>query len=317
MRIAAGVRQSHLIGIGGYGMSALARLLHGLGARVSGSDLCESRRVHELRELGVDVRIGHSAENLRLDRGQIIYSAAVPDDCPELISARQRGLPCFLYSEAVGRLSEEVRTLAIAGTHGKTSTTALTVAALRAAGMDPSFLIGGEVPCLAGNGYGGGSELLVVEACEFNRSFHELRPAHAAILNVERDHFDCYPSREALEESFALYANKLRPGGSLLLHETVPDSVVDCLPQNIAVIRIGSGLFADLRALDVAESFGRFAFTPSWDGGRLPRVDLKLLGAFQVWNALFALGLAIQAGAEPERACHGLVSFDGVERRFQ
>jgi len=321
-------KSAFLVGIGGAGMSALARMLHGLGVAVRGSDRADSPLLDQLRTMGIPVRVGHCGTALdwipdsewRSDgeaETWIIRSAAVPEDTPEFVSARRRGFLCVLYSEAIGRLSTGLKTIAIAGTHGKTSTTALTVAALHSAGLDPSYLIGGEVPSLSGNGHGGRDDLLVVEACEFNRSFHALRPSVAAILNVERDHFDCYPSRESLEESFALYASQLSAGGSLLVHESVTDTVIGRLPANIAVIRVGSGLFADVRALDVAQKFGRFSFTPYWDGTRLPRVDLKLHGSFQVLNALFAIGLAIQAGADPVAACRDLSRFDGVARRFQ
>ena len=315
MAIKASVDAVHLVGIGGSGMSGLARMLHEIGVKVTGSDQKESARVLELRALGIDIRIGES-ELPDLGDGWLVRSAAVPDHDPELVEARKREFTCLLYSEAVGRLSQGLRTLAIAGTHGKTSTTAMTISALRSSGLDPSYLVGGQVSGLVGNGHGGQSDLFVVEACEFNRSFHDIRPSLAVILNLEQDHFDCYPSREDLEESFALYARNIRPGGSLLLHEDVGSRVLRLLPANIAVLTVGTGLYSDIRAIDMVESLGRYSFHPYWDGERLPRVNLTLPGRFQVDNSLFALGLAILAGADPEAAALGLSEFEGVDRRF-
>ncbi|MEZ5988098.1 MAG: UDP-N-acetylmuramate--L-alanine ligase [Planctomycetota bacterium] len=315
MALKAPVDRVHLLGIGGSGCSGLARLLHGSGVAVSGSDERDGERLQALRDLGIDVIAGPQ-QLADLDGGWVVRSAAVADSDPLLLEARRREVPCLLYSEFVGKLSQGVRTLAIAGTHGKTSTTALTVSALRAAGFDPSYLVGGDVPDLEGNGHCGASDLFVVEACEFNRSFHQIRPNLAAILNLEHDHFDCYPSREELEESFALYARNLKPGGSLLVHEQVGSRVLSLLPSNISIITIGQGLYCDLRALDVEQEAGRYSFTPCWDQERLPRIDLKLRGDFQATNALFALALAILAGADPGRAAQGLASFRGVERRF-
>ncbi len=315
MGIKAGIDAVHLVGIGGSGMSGLARMLHEIGVRVSGSDQRENPRILELRALGIDICIGE-CRLPDLQAGGLIRSAAVPDHDPEVVEARKREYTCLLYSEAVGRLSQGLRTLAIAGTHGKTSTTAMTISALRSSGLDPSYLVGGQVAGLDGNGHGGQSDLFVVEACEFNRSFHDIRPTLAAILNLEPDHFDCYPSREDLEESFALYARNIRPGGSLLLHEDVGSRVLRLLPANIAVLTIGKGLYSDLRAIDMVESRGRYSFHPCWDGESLPRVNLTLPGQFQMDNALFALGLAILAGADPEAAALGLSEFEGVDRRF-
>ena len=213
MAIKASVDAVHLVGIGGSGMSGLARMLHEIGVKVTGSDQKESARVLELRALGIDIRTSES-ELPDLGDGWLVRSAAVPDHDPELVEARKREFTCLLYSEAVGRLSQGLRTLAIAGTHGKTSTTAMTISALRSSGLDPSYLVGGQVSGLVGNGHGGQSDLFVVEACEFNRSFHDIRPSLAVILNLEQDHFDCYPSREDLEESVVRTGRDFPAGGN-------------------------------------------------------------------------------------------------------
>ena len=307
----------HLVGVAGAGMSGLARLLHGAGADMTGSDQSPGSVLAALRVAGMNVWDGHQPQRIHGENGYVVRSAAVPVHDPEVAECLRRGFTALLYAEAVGRLSEGKRTLAIAGTHGKTTTTALTVAALRAAGLDPSHLVGGEVPGFGGNGHGGHSDLLVVEACEFNRSFHQLRPYAAAILNLDHDHFDCFPTSDDVVDAFAGYLARVREGGTVLVHEDVPPEVIEAAGADVRVLRVGQGLFADLRACDVVEDTGRFAFTPIALGRRLPRVTLQLSGRHQVGNSLFALGLSLQAGADPERACDGLAQFTGVQRRFE
>ncbi|MBK8975344.1 MAG: UDP-N-acetylmuramate--L-alanine ligase [Planctomycetes bacterium] len=315
MRI--GSDRVHLVGVGGAGMSALARLLAGIGAQLSGSDVHPNAVVEELRAEGIPIWTGHRPEVLTGENGYVVRSAAVPDTDPEVVECVRRGFTSLLYAEVVGRLSEGKRTLAVAGTHGKTTTTALVVSALRGAGLDPSHMIGGEVPELGGNGYGGRDDLFVIEACEFNRSFLNLRPSAAAILNLDHDHFDCYPSLGEFHDAFAAYASRVRPGGTVLIEETVPERVVDSIAREVRVRRVGSGLFANIRALDVAEDLGRYSFVPFVDGRRLPRVRLAQPGRFQISNALFAIGLVASIGADLDGACEGISGFAGVRRRFE
>ena len=169
----------------------------------------------------------------------------------------------------------------------------------------------------SGNGHGGQDQEFVVEACEFNRSFHNLRPFGAAILNVDHDHFDCYPSNEDLVDAFAGYLARVRPGGTALLEESVPRAVLASLRNDVSILTVGSGLFSDIRAVEVSENLGRFGFTPIVLGRRLPRIQLALSGRHNMHNALFALGLAHVAGADLDRASQGIASFAGVRRRFE
>ncbi|MEO6593382.1 MAG: UDP-N-acetylmuramate--L-alanine ligase [Planctomycetota bacterium] len=310
-------RRFHFVGVGGAGMSGLARLLGGSGGVVTGSDLTGGAIVEGLLEEGSDVWIGCQPNRIEGQDGYAIRSAAVPPSDPEVQECVRRGFTSMLYAEAVGRLSEGRRTLAIAGTHGKTTTTGLTVAALRGAGLDPSHLIGGDVPELGGNGHGGKSQDFVVEACEFNRSFHNLRPFGAAILNLDHDHFDCYPSTDELVEAFAGYLARVRPGGTALVEESVPRAVLNSLRSDVRILTVGSGLWADIRAVEVRDDLGRFSFVPVLHGVRLERVQLALSGRHNMQNALFALGLAEITGADVAGACRGMASFGGVRRRFE
>lgn len=307
----------HLIGVGGAGMSGLARLLRGARSVVTGSDRSENVVFSTLRDEGIRVWSGSRPDLVEGSSGYVVRSAAVPDDDPEHVECLRRGFTTLLYAEAVGRISEGKRTLAIAGTHGKTTTTGLTVAAARGAGIDPSHLVGGEIPELGGNGHGGVDDVFVVEACEFNRSFHCLRPFAAAILNLDHDHFDCYPSSRDLHEAFAGYLANVNPEGTVLIEESIPSGVLDGLPSTVRVRRVGSGLFAQIRAVEVCPDLGRFSFVPVISGRKLPRVQLQQPGRFQVQNALFALGLVHAAGGDMEGACRGISEFGGVRRRFE
>ncbi|HEX5053565.1 MAG TPA: cyanophycin synthetase [Planctomycetota bacterium] len=310
-------RRFHFVGVGGAGMSGLARLLGGCGGIVTGSDSTGGAIVDGLLEEGSDVWIGCQPGRIAGQDGYVIRSAAVPTSDGEVQECVRRGFTSLLYAEAVGRLSEGRRTLAIAGTHGKTTTTGLTVAALRGAGLDPSHLIGGDVPSLGGNGHGGRSHEFVVEACEFNRSFHNLRPFGAAILNLDHDHFDCYPSTDELVEAFAGYLARIRPGGTALVEESVPRAVLNSLRSDVRILTVGSGLWADIRAVEVRDDLGRFSFVPVLHGARLERVQLSLSGRHNMQNALFALGLADVVGADVAGACRGMAGFCGVRRRFE
>ena len=307
----------HFVGVGGAGMSGLARLLAGSGCVVTGSDASGGAVVDRLREEGVEVWVGCQPDAIRGEDGYVIRSAAVPVADGEVQQCVRRGFTSLLYAEAVGRLSEGRRTLAIAGTHGKTTTTGLTVSALRGAGLEPSHLIGGEVPELGGNGRWGQSPEFVVEACEFNRSFHNLRPFGAAILNIDHDHFDCFPSTDDLVEAFAGYLARVRPGGTALVEEGVPRAVLASLRSDVRILTVGGGLWSDVRAVDVGDDLGRFSFVPIVLGKRFPRVRLALSGRHNVTNALFALGLAQITGADLEGACRGIAEFGGVRRRFE
>ncbi|HLU39016.1 MAG TPA: Mur ligase domain-containing protein, partial [Planctomycetota bacterium] len=302
-------RRVHLIGVGGAGVSGLARLLHGIGADLTASDAAASKTTDALAREGIRVWIGSRPENIHGANGYVVVSAAVPRTDPELAECERRGFKPLLYAEAVARLGEGKRTLALAGCHGKTTTTAMTVAALRGAGLDPSFLIGGEIPELGGNGHGGDSDLFVIEACEFNRSFLHYRPFGAAILNFDHDHFDCFPTERDLEEAFAGYLARVHPGGTVLVHEDVPDAVRRGVREGVEVLSVGSGLFADLRAIEVTEERGRCSFTPLLRGTRLERVRLGVSGRHNVGNALFALGMAAIVGADLAGACRGLCQF--------
>ena len=205
----------HLIGIGGMHMSAIGKLLLERGVRVTGSDLRPSKFTRDLEARGARVFEGHAAENVG-DAELVVTTAAASDDNPEIAEARRRGIPVIIRAQMVGRLIADKRVIAVAGAHGKTTTSSLIAFILREAGRDPMYLLGGESIDLGGHAAWGEGDLCVVEADEYKRAFHEYTPEVAVITNVEPDHLDYYGTPEAYHEAFVDFARKVKPGGALL-----------------------------------------------------------------------------------------------------
>ena len=205
----------HIVGIGGMHMSAIALLLHERGERVQGSDLEVSTLTRNLEAMGVTIFPEHAAENLGEARC-IVATAAVGEDNPEIAEARRRGLPVLGRPEVVAGLMEGKRVIAVAGSHGKTTTTSLIAFILSEAGRQPMYVIGGESRDLGGNASWGGGDVCVVEADEYQRAFHAYEPDVAVITNVDADHLDLYGTPEAYEEAFLTFAQRTRPSGRVL-----------------------------------------------------------------------------------------------------
>ena len=210
------VRKADLVGIGGAGMRALARVLLDKGWRLSGSDLAIGRD-DPLTKAGIRCFSGHAAEQVSADVECVIYSSAISAANPELRRAAELGIPALSYAEMLGQLMQGHRGLAVAGTHGKSTTTAMAAEILVAAGCDPTVIYGAAPRDGGDGGRAGNGNAVLVEACEFRRNFLHLRPHDAVILNIEPDHFDCYDSREALESAFARFAALLPADGRLIV----------------------------------------------------------------------------------------------------
>jgi UDP-N-acetylmuramate--alanine ligase len=315
----------HLVGAGGAGMSGAARILLERGHRVSGSDRAESEHTELLRALGIPLSVGARAPRLAAEVEMVVRSAAVPDADPTVVEALERGLPVLKYSEMLGRLTPPRRTLAVAGTHGKTTGTWMLYHALAGlAGADgprPGMLVGGVSRALGINaGAGAASAWFAVEACEYDRSFLQLAPQGATISNVEADHLDYYGDLEAIKNAFARFADRVHPDGLIVCGRDVPRRVEEAARS--PVWRLGRELAVDL----LAEREGRFAFRLRGPGWSTPRLDLAVPGGFNVENASLALALAIglaarELGIEPEeaaaRAAQGVAGFTGCRRRFE
>lgn len=309
-------RKIHLIGIGGSGMRALAKMLLDHGAKVSGSDQATSGAVERLTQQGAAIRIGQNAENIPADCELVVYSAAIHEHNPELVGAKQRNLKIFKYSQMLGQLMAEKAGIAVSGTHGKSTTTAMVAYVLSQAGMDPSYIVGATVTQLGGPSGAGAGKHFVAEACEFDRSFLNYRPAYAAILNIEEDHLDCYQDLAAIVEAFRAFASQVKPEGVVIANgesRTVAQAVRSATAE---VQTFGLTENCTWRGVNVEQDNGLFRMDVHFKGAFYGRLSLGLAGLHNAYNALAAAALLHHAGVEPERTMELLGSFDGTHRRM-
>lgn len=309
-------RRIHLIGVGGSGMRALAKMLLDSGAEVSGSDSAAGGAVERLRERGATIQVGQRAENLPPQCDLVVYSAAIHEQNPELIAARAGGLEVLKYSQMLGRLMDERVGIAVAGTHGKSTTTAMVAYALQACGADPSFVVGATVPQLGGPSGVGSGRHFVAEACEFDRSFLNLRAAYAAILNIEEDHLDCYQDLAAIIEAFRAFAARVRPEGVLVAHGE--DRNVAKAVEGAACEVETFGLSGDCtwQGTDVGVERGRYRLTVRLSGKEFCRLAAPLPGRHNVYNTLAAAALLHHAGMSAGEIAERLPTFTGAHRRM-
>ncbi|MDO5075929.1 UDP-N-acetylmuramate--L-alanine ligase [Corynebacterium sp.] len=313
----------HLIGIGGAGMSGLARILLARGATVSGSDVADSHAVAELRELGAHVAVGHRAENLRIAGGQptavVTSFAAIPKDNPELVGAAEAGIPLLRRSDLLAELMDGYQQVLIAGTHGKTSTTSMAVVALQAAGMDPSFAIGGELTTAGTNAHHGSGACFVAEADESDASLLRYQPSVAVVTNIEPDHLDFFGTADAYFQVFDDFADRIVPGGTLVVCEDDPHAAALGRRARERGLRVRSygttpgcdAQITDLRATSSGSSFRIEVGETSVD------VDVQIPGEHMARNATGALLAGWLMGANLEHLAAGLREFGGVRRRFE
>ena len=303
----------HFVGIAGAGMSALAELMHRRGARVTGCD-ANPANAPDLATLGISVVTGHDPSHAE-SAGSLVVTSAMPREHPELVRARERGIPVIRRAEALAEAIAGGDVAAIAGTHGKTTTTVMTTDALRAAGLEPTGIAGGRVGAWKGNLSVGGEKLFVVEADEYDRSFLALTPTVAVVTNVEADHLDIYEDLDDIRGAFSRF---MAPAGALVLCDDDAGVRSLALPTGAQVIRYGIvSPDARLRAMEIRQANGGSAFRAIFDDERVCDVQLRVPGMHNVLNALAALGTGLALGADPTRLAQGLGAFGGVERRFQ
>ncbi|MEZ6194052.1 MAG: Mur ligase domain-containing protein, partial [Phycisphaerales bacterium] len=243
-------RRVHFIGIGGCGMSGLARLAQHLGANCSGSDLNDSATVKTLQSANIPVILEQTAESLPADCDLVVISAAIKPDHPELAEAVRRGIKIKKYAALLGELMIGRTGVAIAGTHGKSTTTSMLSHILIQTGLDPSFIVGANCRQIGGGVRVGHSDILVAEACEYDRSFHNFHPTHATILNVEADHLDMYRSLDEIVEAFKVFAERIPDKderGSLLINHEMPHRIKITAALNCKIETIGFAPQADWR----------------------------------------------------------------------
>jgi len=307
----------HMIGVGGSGMCGLAQIAVQCGALVTGSDRSASPATEQLEAMGVKVSYDQQAGLLPADTQWVICSAAVGRDNPERVAAEARHLKIFKYSEMLGRVMQFKRGVAIAGTHGKSTTTAMTALIMSMAGLNPSFVGGAVIPQLGGSSHGGDGEHFVAEACEFDRSFLNLSPQMATVLNVEPDHLDYYKDINDILAAFCQFVAQVHADGLVILPAQSPHLGELAAAASAEVHTFGWGADADIAAQNYALVDGCPAFDLALHGQVLGRVRLQVPGQHNVFNALAAAGLAMGAGVQWRHVREALESFRGIERRSE
>ncbi|MDQ3714491.1 MAG: UDP-N-acetylmuramate--L-alanine ligase [Actinomycetota bacterium] len=312
----------HFVGIGGAGMSGIARILLGRGAPVSGSDAKESAVLLALRALGARVSVGHSADNLA-DVDTVVVSTAIRPNNPELVAARERGLLVVPRAVALAAVLAGRRSVAVAGTHGKTSTTSMLTVALLNCGVDPSFAIGGHLNESGSNAHHGSGDLFIAEADESDGSFLLLAPSAAIVTNIEADHLDNWTDLPAITSGFERFVATIRPGGFLVLCADDPGarSLLGAAQEcGVRVRRYGRGDDADLQLTDLkhdAGGTGGIIYQATLDGTALGRVQLHAPGEHMALNSAAALLAGIELGLPAQAMIDGLGAYAGVHRRFE
>ena len=302
----------HVVGVGGAGMSAIATVLAAMGHRVTGSDLKASAGLERLAVAGVEVAVGHDAANLGPDIAVVTRSTAVAEGNPEVVAARERGLPVLSRAEVLAAICGTRRTVAVAGTHGKTTTSSMLALVLREAGFEPSFIIGGDVNEIGSGAVWDGGEWFVVEADESDRTFLHLPREAAVVTNVEPDHLETYGGEEGLRAAFEQFVAE------------TPGPVVCCADDPGARALVGEGVvtygtaadathrMVDLTPTEVGVRFGMVV-----RGREVGTIHLPVPGAHNARNAAAALATAVELGAAPDAAIAALERFGGVARRFE
>ncbi|MER5600031.1 UDP-N-acetylmuramate--L-alanine ligase [Streptomyces sp. NPDC002265] len=309
----------HFIGIGGAGMSGIAKILARRGAKVAGSDAKDSETAQALRALGATVHIGHAAEHLADDASCVVVSSAIRADNPELARAAALGIPVVHRSDALARLMDGLRPIAVAGTHGKTTTTSMLAVSLSELGLDPSYAIGGDLDAPGSNAEHGAGEIFVAEADESDRSFHKYAPEVAIILNVELDHHANYASMEEIYESFETFVGRITEGGTLVVsadHEGARELTRRVTADGVRVVTYGEAEDADVRILSVLPQGLRSEVTVLLDGQEIT-FTVSVPGRHYASNAVAALAAGVALGVPVSELAPALAAYTGVKRRLQ
>jgi len=306
------IKTIHFVGIGGIGMSGLAEILSGAGMRVTGCDLKRSAATDLLTSRGIAVTIGHDASHVA-GNDLVVITSAVKGEHAEVDSARMQGVRIMKRAEVLGAIVNEKRSIGVAGTHGKTTTSAMVSMVLEEAGLDPTMLVGGMVRNLKTNAKRGTTDFLVVEADEYDRTFHHLHPEIAVVTNIEADHLEYYKNFENILEAFRIFVGGVQRQGVVI--GCVDDEHVARLLRHAEQRRVGYGLSedADVRAVNLEYSERGSAFEVPGIGF----FKLFIPGEHNVRNALAAIAVARELGVPSDLIANGIAKFLGVDRRFQ
>ena len=316
LRALAAEQPVHFVGVGGVGMFALAELLLRQGGRVTGCDLKESQAFVDLRALGAEIHVGHDDSHVE-QASALVVTSAVPAGHPEMLRARERGIPVLKRGQALGACVNAGCVVAIAGTHGKTTTTAMATEVLARAGKNPTGLVGGRVPGWSGNLRFGSDDLFVVEADEYDRSFHALTPDVAVVTNLEADHLDIYGNLEGVREGFLTFLRGMRNGGRIVAcaDDHGAASLLPCAGS--AGFSYGMSAGSMLRAIDVRVTSATTSCRVVEEGVGVGELTLSMGGVHNLRNALAAAAVSRALGAEWAAILEALASFRGVKRRFE
>ncbi len=312
----------HFIGIGGYGMSALAKILLEKDLSVTGSDLAENAFVRKLRAGGAEIQIGHDANYVR-GADTVVYSTACAPDHVEIVAAREAGIPVFHRADLLALLLNEGKGVAIAGAHGKTTTSSMTAVVMERCGLQPTYVIGGEVVNFGNNAQAGASEWVVAEADESDRSFLKYNPYIAVVTNIEADHLENYDGDfKVLLASYEQFLTQIKPGGAAIVCLDDPYLRMQHkklqAQSDVQVITYAlNDEDADYRAIDIVEGDRHLTFTVVHQGHKLGNVEMFVPGKHNVANGLAAMITALHAGATFPAITAALREFRGAKRRFQ
>jgi len=308
------VQRIHFVGIGGSGMSPLAEILHEQGYHITGSDWGESDNIHRLEGLGIPIFKGHFAENLG-DTELLVYTSAVSADNPELKAAKERRIPMIERGALLGKITLRYdRTVAVAGTHGKTTTSSMLSHTLLKADIDPSVFIGGRLPLINANGRAGKSDIMVCEACEFQDHYLAMRPAYGIILNVDADHLEYFGSLDGVIKSFNTFSKLC---DTLIINADDENTLKAVEGVDKPIVTCGLKDGCEWQAVNVSfkESYGEFDCLHN--GEFFAHITLGVPGKHNVSNALTAIAAATLCGATKEQIVDGIADFNGAGRRFE
>jgi len=310
------VRRLHMVGIGGAGMSGIAEVLHENGFVVTGSDMGEGSVIDYLKHLGIRVDSKHEAKNVE-NADLVVYSSAIPYDNPELVEARARRIPVIRRAEMLGELMRMKYTLAISGTHGKTTTTSIVGEIWEAAGLDPTIIVGGVVKGKGSGAKVGKGDYLIAESDEFDRSFLSMMPSSAIVTNIDADHLDTYENIDEIKEAFVQFVNKIPFYGQAIL--CIDDPNVQQIYSKVRkpVITYGFSRQAKYHIDNLRFEKGYPHFEIFNDGNSLGEFQLQIPGRHNVLNATAAVALAMEEGIDVEVARRAVAAFEGVQRRFE
>lgn len=307
----------YFIGIGGVGMSAVARILINEGCIVAGSDVRASSLTSTLEEMGAKINTKQDGSLMPAETDMVVVSASISEDNPDLKTARKMGIKVVKYSQILGSLMKEKRGIAISGTHGKTTTSAMISTILKTAGLDPTFVIGGEVPDIGGNAHLGKGNLFVAEACEYDRSFLNLAPQVGVITNIEEDHLDYYENIEKIINAFGDFASSISKDGLLVINNRDDNIAVAVKRAHCKVETYSLDVPSDWWGEIISGGSGINRFKVFKKDKFFDDFLLKIPGAHNVLNALAATAVCTFIGVDRDSIKTALASFTGANRRFQ